>query len=612
VIAVDAFLRQHPPFDDLPDRELERIARRVEIEFFAAGAIIVQQGSEPLDRLYVVRRGAVELLDGSTVIDLLGEGEVFGLPSITSGSEPVFSVRAHEDTLCYLMDGEVGAEVLATRRGLAFLSSSLRRRTVQVREHRDVALVDPRMTPISALIRRAPVIGRPDTTVRDAATLMSTEHVSSLLVVGGRELAIVTDRDLRSKIVAKGKSLDTPVAEVMTSPVVTLPGSTPAEEALVTMLDVGVHHLPVAGDREGDIVGMVSDTDLMGLERSTPFAFRDELRRAPDVSEVARIGRGLGTVVTHLVDADFDPVLVGDVVALCVDAMTRRLIELSWPSDLQGSSWCWIALGSEARREQAIATDQDHAIAFRASDDTPDLDARLATAARTVADGLEAAGIPRCAGNVMAEHPAFRRTDRAWADDLPGLLTASGIQGRTFASVIPDHRVVAGGLDIRPVFRGAIRSTARTRGFRRLLAAIAIEHRPPTGFIRDLVVEHGGRHAGTLDIKHRGIIPIAALARCRAIELDLTENATLPRLRSAADAGALDADAATELEDAFRFLWRVRLEHHARCLERNAPADDHVDPRALGGLTRVGLKEAFRAIARAQRALALEAGIRGP
>ena len=113
MIAVDAFLRRYPPFDELADAELARVVDATQIEFFAAGTEILRQGGEPSMFLYVVRKGAVELLDQGAVIDLLGEGEAFGHPSLISGSSPAFSVRAHEDTLCYLISGDVAERVLA-------------------------------------------------------------------------------------------------------------------------------------------------------------------------------------------------------------------------------------------------------------------------------------------------------------------------------------------------------------------------------------------------------------------------------------------------------------------------------------------------------------------
>jgi len=611
MIAVDAFLRRYPPFDDLTERELSRVADSVRIEFFEAGAEILRQGGEPAAFLYVVRTGAVELLDEGEVVDLLVGGEAFGHPSLTSGLSPAFSVRAHEDTLCYLIDREVAEEVLATRPGLAFLSSSLRRRTVRALALREADHPDPRLTPVGALVGRPPVIVRGDETVREAAQKMVAERVSSLLVLTPGSTAIVTDRDLRSRVLAKGLGPDTRLADVLTSPLVTVAEDEPAEEALLLMLEHGVHHLPVTREG-GDVIGMVTDTDLMGLERATPFALRTAVDRAPTEERVVAVGRGLTAVVRKLVEAEVDPILVGHTIAMSIDAITRRLIELviAELGDPPGS-WSWIALGSEARHEQAVATDQDHALAYDVPDEVAEeADRYFETLAKRVADGLEAAGIPRCPGGVSAERPEWRRTRAAWAREFPGRIADHRIEGRLFASVALDYRPVAGPLEILPVFDDAIRSAARNEVFVRGLAIVAVAFKPPTGFFRDLVVEAGGNHAGTLDIKNGGIVPITAFARARAIGLGLTLRRTVPRLRAVADAGALGHDSAAELEEAFRFLWRIRLEHQVRCLEQGRPADDHVDPRDLGHLTRVGLKEAFRAIARAQRTLAAEAGLR--
>src|SRR6266542_3178581 len=62
------------------------------------------------------------------------------------------------------------------------------------------------------------------------------------------------------------------------------------------------------------------------------------------------------------------------------------------------------------------------------------------------------------------------------------------------------------------------------------------------------------------------------------------------------------------LEEAFRLLWKVRLEHQAAQSLAGLPPDDSVNPGSLPPLTRRGLKDAFRLIARAQRALGSEIG----
>lgn len=111
---IPGFLRQHPPFADLTDEELAEVVRATRIEFFTPGQVILVQGGEPARFLYVVRTGSVEVLDGDHVVDLHQEGEVFGYVSLLTGEQPALTVRAHEETICYLIEPEV-AERRQTR-----------------------------------------------------------------------------------------------------------------------------------------------------------------------------------------------------------------------------------------------------------------------------------------------------------------------------------------------------------------------------------------------------------------------------------------------------------------------------------------------------------------
>src|SRR5918994_70876 len=171
MMQVESFLARYPPFDAVPPEERIRVARATQIEFFPAGTTILRQAGPPAAFLYVVRRGAVELRDGGRTVDLLEEGEVFGHPSLLSGLSPGLEVRAHDDTLCYLIDAEVAQEVFGTPAGLSYLASSLRRRTTRALDIRHAARIDPRVAPVGELLRRAPVTCPRGTTVGEAAAL---------------------------------------------------------------------------------------------------------------------------------------------------------------------------------------------------------------------------------------------------------------------------------------------------------------------------------------------------------------------------------------------------------------------------------------------------------
>ncbi len=610
---VAAFLGRYPPFDALPQDRLETVAASVRIEYFPEGAVILQEGGEPAAFLYVIRKGAVERLDGETILDLLVEGETFGHLSLFSGLGPTVTVRAQEDTICYLIDAELAEQIVGTRHGLAFLSSAVRRQILRADEQRTASRADARSVSVGSLIVRRPVTCEEGTTVREAAALMANARVSSLLIPRDGRVGILTDRDLRTRVLAAGVEPDAPVAGVMSFPALTVPPETMAAEALALMFERSVHHFPVV-ERDGTLVGVVTDTDLMRLERYSPVAVRSAIERVADRAALVAAGRDLPRVVIGLVDAHADPVDVGHVVGVTVDALTRRSIDLAI-DDLGDPPvpWAWLALGSLARHEQALHSDQDHALAFDPQGGDPGApDPYFAELARRVTDDLEAVGLPRCNGGAMAENPPLRRTVDAWAKALGDWMDDPGLEGSILTSIAFDYRRVAGPLDVDRALDAVIRTAPEHPIFLRHLGRRALDASPPTGFFRDLVVEAKGEHAGTLDVKHRGITLITNLARTFAISAGIAEKRTLTRLRAAHTAGVIDEETQTGLSEAFRVLWGVRLRHQAEQARGGLPADDHVDPKMLGPIERQQLKEAFRVISRAQRVLAAELGVRPP
>ena len=605
------FLAEHSPFDSLEPGRLREVAGRAQIEFYPEGSVILREGDESARVLYVVRTGAVEVVDGGRVIDLLGEGDVFGAMGAATAAASTIVMRAYEDTLCYLIDRDAVEDAL----GPVPRPSALFRATSMLPYRTGEASVVPgrwiAATPVGSVVRRQPISCDGRTTVADASRLMASERVSSVLVPARGGWGILTDRDLRTRVLAVGKSVETPIDEVMTFPVTTVPDAMTADEVLLLMLEHGFHHAPVL-DSGGELRGMVTDTDLLALERASPFALKSAIERARDGDEVVRIAAQLPQMVAALVDARMDPMSVGRIVGVTIDAITRRLLDQAiFLIGEPPAPWAWLAFGSQARHEQSLRTDQDHGLAFDAGDaDDEEVQPYFTDLARRVTDGLESAGIPRCKRDVMVENPAVRRSVDGWKTAFQTWMSDPAGQGSVFTSITFDYRRVAGSLDIEPVLDAVVATAPAYPLFIRRLASRAVDERPPTGFFRHWVVEAKGEHAGRLDVKHRGITLIGNLARLHAVRLERNEKRTFSRIEAAAAAGLIEEDDRAGLQEAFRLLWQIRLEHQVRSARDGVDPDDYVDPKMLGPITRRGLREAFTIIARQQRAVALEFGIR--
>jgi len=612
-VDIPSFLRMYPPFDELDDERLAEVVRHTHIEFFPVGSVIQQQAGAPSAFLYIVRTGSVEAVEGELVADVLGEGELFGFVSLFTGLEPAFTLRAAEDTICYLIDRDIALEIMSTRRGLAFLAGSLRRREVSVLDGPEREAVDAWQTHVSALVRRAPLVVPPGSTVREAAELMARERASSVLVGVGDDggMGIVTDRDLRAKVVAAGRSPDTPTSDIMTTPVFAMPPETTAAQVLTQMYERGIHHVPVVGP-DGDLIGMVTDTDLLGLEQRTPFIVKSELERAASIEGAVQVAARLPEMFVSLVQAHVDPLDIAHAVAVTIDTLTTRLLELA--IDQIGEPpcpWAWLALGSEARQEQGLATDQDNAFVVECEEDEfPVVDPYFQRLTTVVNDGIERAGIPRCRAGVVASNPEWRGTLAAWEERFWGWIRDPARTGRAFVGIAFDYRRVAGPLDVDPVLDEVIRRSAKEDQFVRQLAKLAVETRPPVGMLKDAVVHPKGERARAFDVKQGGIAPITNLARVLAVEAGVTENRTLRRLRTASEVGRLEQETREGLEEAFDLLWQIRVERQTRAVEEGEVPDDSVRPEWLGPLTRQALREAFQMIDRAQERLAAGLGLR--
>jgi CBS domain-containing protein len=365
------------------------------------------------------------------------------------------------------------------------------------------------------------------------------------------------------------------------------------------MLDRGIRHLPVLSSA-GEVLGVVEDADLLAAEARSSFHLRASIGRAEDVAALAAAAGGLRPAIAALQQARLGTRQVMAIQSVVVEAIVRRLIELALTAGGSAPARSsWLALGSLARREATPGSDVDSALAW--SDDGE------ADAARTLAQqvdaGLRACGLRPDGHGATAAEPLLARSVEDWRRAAASWLEDPAQESAPIlVSVVVDSRPVWGDDGLAAAFRDASAHPALLRR----LARLALVYRPPTGFMRGLVVEHSGRHRGRLDLKHGGLVPVVDLARWAGMAAGVTSASTPERLRAASAAGTLPpADAAT-LGDAFDLFSGLRLDHHVQQLTAGEEPDDHLDPASLSPLTRAYLKEAFRAVAAVQKRIAGE------
>jgi CBS domain-containing protein len=604
---VARFLREYPPFDALDIATVERVAASAEVEFHRAGETIVAQRGEPVDYLRVVRSGAVELVHDGRVLDLMGPGELFGHESMLSGLPPDFEARAAEDTLCYSIDAEVASAVLAAPAGVRFVARSLAEVSEELAGAATDRQPDPAHQPVGALIRSEPVICEPTISIREAVRLMTAAGASAVVVrLDEGRVGIVTDRDLRTRVLAAGVATDAPVCEVMSAPAYACSPDRLGGELLLEMLDRGFRHFPVLSVT-GEILGVVEDVDIVAGQTRSSFFLRQRIGRARSIEELVELGGDLRAFLIAMHDTRLASTTFMSVYGVVVDALTRRLIELAvQEAGGQSVEFAWLALGSQARREMSPSADLDSAIVWFGEVEEAAVRPWLHGVAQQVVAALERCGLRADERGASASNILFVRSLASWQRAARSWI-ADPTQEKALllTSVLVDSRPVWGvhmGTPVTDTFRSAQHHSALLR----MLARFALSYHPPTGFLRGLVVEHGGEHRGRLDLKYGGVLPIVDLARWAGMAAGVTSASTLERLRAAGAAGALpEADAHT-LQDAFHLISDLRLSHQVRQLRVGEEPDNHVDPAALSPLMRSQLKDAFRAVASIQRRIASE------
>jgi CBS domain-containing protein len=601
---LNTFLARHPPFDALDPDELRDLAAAAREQAFDAGEVALVEDGPPAPALWVILTGSMELVHEGEPIQILEPGECFGQTSLLTSMSPAFTVRARVPTRCAVFDPQAGRRVLGTEAGAAYVATSMRKRLTDT-GHTVHGLLDVGTTPVSAIMSR-PEFCEADEPLRNAAARLGQGGVSALLVRlddSGR-LGILTDAVVRGAVAVEGVPLDASVRSVARTPVPTVPAGQLAIEATVEMLAADSEHLAVLdGDR---VVGLLSATDLLSLDTHSPIALRHVLLGAADEDGLVRAAARIPVLFLLLAQAGVPPRDLGRVLSLQHDTVVARLIDFSIARHGPAPApWAWLDLGSAARREFTLASDQDNAFAYGSLDPgaSADIDAYFARLAGDVNGGLVRCGIGVDNNGVLASNRQWRMSKDEWLKTFDDVLREPDESHLIRATVSFDFRSSAGGLIIAPELTERMRAARSHPQFMRLLARTAAGFRVALGLRGQLATGHGGDPPGRLDLKRGAIIPLVNLVRFHALANGVTISSTLDRLEAVASVGGLERDVADGLSEAFTAINGIRFARHAAQVQAGAPPDNLVDPEELAPIARAELREALQVVRRAQKSV---------
>jgi len=413
----------------------------------------------------------------------------------------------------------------------------------------------------------------------------------------GDPIGIVTDQDLRNRVLAVGQPATLPVANIMSAPLVRIEDRALLFEAARIMQERNVQHLVVTDER-GATVGILTGTEILHAHRNAIGALLVEIQEARSPEDLRDSHAKLPVFIKALLESGARVESVTRIMTAVSDAILVRLIALA-EAELgpPPAAFAFVVLGSEAREEQTLATDQDNAIFYAdvAPEQHETVQAYFLRLGEKVCGGLDLVGYRRCKGEVMACNRKWCQPLSQWRQYFTECVTAAKPQDLLDVNVFFDFRCAHGEAEHVKQLREHLHRLFEGDGknaFFFHLAQSTLQFKAPRGFFGNIQFESSGEHPATFNVK-ASIIPLVNFARMYALQNRLAETNTLDRLRKLRDLGVLLPSSHDELAQAYTTLMQMRLMHQAAQIGRGTEPDNFIGLQELTQLERSVLKKVF-------------------
>jgi CBS domain-containing protein len=616
------FLKKVPPFQFLDDNALRKIAANVSMDFYPKGTVVMRQNDPPSDSLRIIKKGGVKVyMESDTgeeiVIDYRGEGDTFGFLSLIGKDKVRASIKTIDDTICYLLDKDQASRLMASYPVFTefFLKSHLTKyidRTYSEMHSKsllfggsDRLLFTHQVEDIA--IKELVTTGE-NASIQESAELMAKNKVSSLIILGANDLpvGIVTDRDLREKVVAKGRDVQEAVKNIMSLPLIRVDAKDYCFEAVLKMIRHNIHHVLVVKD--GKLDGVLTNHDLMILQGTSPLSFAKDIENQQTLDGLVPVALKLNRVIGLLLKEGAKASNITRIISELNDRLVKKVLELAEKKfGASPVSYCWIAFGSEGRKEQTFKTDQDNAIIY-ADPKTPaqgqEAKEYFAEFTLYVRDGLTKCGFPLCPANYMASNPQWCQPLSVWKKYFRNWIMTPTPEALLRSLIFFDFRGLYGNLSLAGDLRDYLINALKDQNiFLAQIASVITRNRPPLGFFKSFILEKNGEHRDEVNLKLRGIGPLVDLIRLFSLESGAAETASIERLHALKDRHPIVMELGDEIEQAFEFITLLRIHRQLEQIEKGDPLDNFINPSALSNLEKKSLKESFQLILKLQDAI---------
>lgn len=610
------FLKKEPPFQFLDDATLKSIAGSLSMEFYPKDTVILKQDGPPSDSLRIIKKGGVKVLmraesGEDVVIDYRGEGDNFGFLSLIGRDKGKTTVIAIDDTICYTLYKDKVLKLLETSPAVTeYFMSYLSRyvdRTYKEMQNRGIFRSSDRFlftTPAGDIATEVIAVDE-DTTIKEAAHVMVENKISSLIIRDKRNVpvGIVTDKDLREKVVAKGRSVSEPVKNIMTISLIRVDARDSCFEAVLKMIKYNIHHMLVIED--GNLKGIMTNHDLMLLQGTSPLSFANDIENQQSIEGLIAVSTKINNIVGILLKEGTRASNITKIITEINDRLVKKVLEIAERQHGRPPvPYCWIVFGSEGRKEQTFKTDQDNAVVY--SDPESEEEEKVAKNffagfTSLVRDSLLKLGFPLCPADYMASNPHWCQPLRVWKRYFARWIDEPTPEAVLKSLIFFDFRPLYGNFSLAEKLRDSLKSMLGGQAvFLGHMANQMVRNTPPVGFFKSFVVEKTGEHKDEFNLKIKGLSPLVDVVRLFSLEKGIRETSTLGRIKALRDIHPIVKQHADELEQVFEFIMVLRMDHQFGQIKEGREPDNFINPNKLSNIERKTLREAFHLISKLQ------------
>ena len=596
---VEDFLNTSAPFDVLDKEQKLELVKHTELIYLTADNVgDLQKGKSSL---FLIQNGQFSVQDSDAPLRHLSEGDYFGYTNIMEKRNFSLSISVDSPGLVYCFEASAVTPLFELPAIRNFFDG-LRNNALQnhaISDSNSMWLYKG----LEDVINKSPVSVDVETSITVAAQIMTNQKVSSLLVTREDKLiGIITDRDLRSRVVATSLDIHHPVSHIMTPNPAQIMGNRTLFDALALMTERNIHHLPVIDQQTLVPLGMVTASDIIRHQRGNVLFIIGELSKAENLYELTRLSWQLPHYFSAHAKKAGDYDIAGKILSQATDIMTRKLIGFFQQANGKAPMmFAWLVYGSQAREDQTMGSDQDNGLllAERPSEAQAEYFAKMAD---YVCNGLAKCGIKLCDGNIMASNSKLRLSLEDAIEEAKRWVKAPTKDAIMHFNIFLDVRCAAGDISL---FKQLQRQRAPLMKQNMFLAALtrnSNEISVPLSMFQKFIYEKGRREKDVIDLKTRAVALINNIARIYALADGVTLPNTLARLDALSENSQLSKRDATNLRDIWLFLNRLRWRHQLE----NKVTDNRVSVSSLSSIEKHQLKAAFKAIERTNQAMVMK------